>query len=259
MENLVLSAEVSQDRFADRATLLGRFDKLNRALDYRGEMTGMDAFTSRALEIVTTAKVRDAFDVSHETKTTRDRYGTDPASMHFLRARRLVESGVKIVTLCGGWVSNGESPANLSNWDTHDDNFPRLREQLPRFDWALSALLTDLDERGLQNDVVVVVCGEMGRAPRVGVPNPGSNATASGRDHWPTGFCLVSGGGLKMGQIVGATDRRGERSIGRPISPQNLLSTLYHVSGIDTGTMIFDQAGRPRTLLDDCEAISALL
>ena len=205
------------------------------------------------------SKVRDAFDVSRETHAVRERYGTDPASTHFLRARRLVEAGAKIVTLCGGWVSNGESPANLSNWDTHDENFPRLREQLPRFDHALSALVTDLHERGLEKDVVVVACGEMGRAPRVGVPNPGSNATASGRDHWPTGFCFVSGGGLKVGQVVGQTDRWGERSTGRPITIQNLLATLYHVVGIDAGTKVLDQLNRPQTLLDDREKITALL
>ena len=259
MANLVLAPGMQQDRFAERATLLRQFDNLNRALDHRGEMAGMDAFTARALEIVASSKVRDAFDVSRETQAVRERYGTDPASTHFLRARRLVEAGAKVVTLCGGWVSDGQSPSNLSNWDTHDENFPRLREQLPRFDHALSALVIDLHERGLDKDVVVIVCGEMGRAPRVGVPNPGSNATASGRDHWPTGFCLVSGGGLKTGQIVGETDRRGERSMGRPITVQNLLATLYQITGVGPDIQLLDQLGRPQNLLDDQDAIAALL
>lgn len=259
MANLVLSPDMPRDRFQDRASLLRDFDNLNRTLDYRSEMAGMDAFTSRALEMVTSTKVRDAFDVSRETPAMRERYGTNPASTHFLRARRLVEAGAKIVTLCGGWVSNGESPANLSNWDTHDENFPRMREQLPHFDQALSALVSDLFDRGLEKDVIVVACGEMGRAPRVGVPNEGSNATASGRDHWPTGFCLVSGGGLKMGQILGETDRRGERSTGRPITIQNLLATLYHVVGIDPGGTLLDQLGRPQTLLDEQQVIAGLL
>jgi hypothetical protein len=259
MENLALPKNMPQDRLADRVALLSRFDRLNRAQDLRGEMSGMDAFTTRALEMVTSPKVRDAFDVSRETQATRERYGIDPASTHFLMARRLVEAGVKVVTLCGGWVSEGQSPSNLSNWDTHDENFPRLREQLPRFDNALSALVTDLHERGLDQDVVVVACGEMGRAPRVGVPNPGSNATASGRDHWPTGFCFLSGGGLKMGHVVGETDRRGEAAVGRPITVQNLLATLYHILGIDPGTALLDQLGRPQTLLDEREMIAALL
>ena len=101
--------------------------------------------------------------------------------------------------------------------------------QLPHLDRALYALLTDLHERGMDKDVAVVVCGEMGRAPRVGVPNAGSNAGASGRDHWPTGFAFLAGGGLRMGQVVGATDRRGERAITRRYTPQNLLATMYHI------------------------------
>jgi hypothetical protein len=259
MANLSLPQGMPQDRLANRVALLSQFDQLNRAQDLRGEMAGMDAFTARALEMVTSPKVRDAFDVSRESQATRERYGIDPASTHFLRARRLVEAGVKVVTLCGGWVSEGHSPANLSNWDTHDENFPRLREQLPRFDHALTALVTDLHQRGLDKDVVVVACGEMGRAPRVGVPNPGSNATASGRDHWPTGFCFLSGGGLKMGQVVGETDRRGEASVGRPTTVQNLLATLYHVLGVNPATTFVDQLGRPQTLLDEHERIAALL
>lgn len=259
MQNLALPKGMPQDRLADRVALLNRFDQLNRAQDSRGEMAGMDAFTRRALEMVTSSGVRDAFDVTRETQATRERYGNDPASTHFLRARRLVEAGVKVVTLCGGWVLNGQSPSNLSNWDTHDENFPRMREQLPRFDHALSALVVDLHQRGLDKDVVVVACGEMGRAPRVGVPNPGSNATASGRDHWPTGFCFLSGGGLKMGQVVGETDRRGEAAVGRSTTLQNLLATLYHVLSIDPATAFLDQLGRPQTLLDEQRAITALL
>jgi hypothetical protein len=259
MANLALPKGMPQDRLADRVGLLNRFDQLNRAQDSRGEMAGMDSFTSRALEMVSSPKVRDAFDVTRESQATRERYGADPASTHFLRARRLVEAGVKVVTLCGGWVSDGQSPSNLSNWDTHDENFPRLREQLPHFDRALSALVIDLHQRGLDQDVVVVACGEMGRAPRVGVPNPGSNATASGRDHWPTGFCFLSGGGLKTGQVVGETDRRGEAAVGRPTTVQNLLATLYHILGVDPGTAFLDQLGRPQTLLDEQRKISALL
>ena len=104
---------------------------------------------------------------------------------------------------------------------------------LPNLDQALYALLTDLSDRGLDQQVAVIVCGEMGRAPRVGVPYPGSQASASGRDHWPTGFALLAGGGLRMGQVVGATDRRGERAVTQPYGPQNLLATMYHVLGIE--------------------------
>lgn len=259
MANLTLAKEIQIERLDDRSQLLRRLDLLNRDQDARGEMTAMDAFTARALEIISSPKTRDAFDVMQETKATREMYGLDPASTHFLQARRLVEAGVKVVTLCGGWVLKGQSPANLSNWDTHDDNFPRVREQLPYFDRALSALVTDLHQRGLDKDVVVVACGEMGRAPRVGVPNPGSNASASGRDHWPVGFCWIAGGGLKMGQVLGETDRYGGTSTGRQYGVQNLLATLYHVLGIDPTQTFIDHRGRPQFLLTDPQKIDALV
>jgi uncharacterized protein (DUF1501 family) len=258
MANLTLARGVTADRLADRSALLREFDSLNRARDYRGELGGMDAFAAQAMEIITSTKTRDAFDVTREPLAVREMYGTNPASTHFLRARRLVEAGVKVVTLCGGWMSNGQSPANLSNWDTHEDNFPRVRNQLPYLDRTLSALLNDLHQRGLDKDVVVVACGEMGRSPRVGVPNPGSNASSTGRDHWPTGFCLISGGGLKMGQVVGETDRLGAQPKGRPITVQQVLGTLYDVLGIDPAMTFPDHLGRPQYLLDDREKITEL-
>jgi hypothetical protein len=256
--NLKLAEGLTIDRLDDRSRLLGGFDTLNRDSDARGEMAGMDAFTARALDIILSNKTRDAFDVKQEPQEVREMYGTDPASTNFLLARRLVEAGVKVVTLCGGWVQQGESAANLSNWDTHDNNFPRVREQLPYFDRALTALVTDLHQRGLAQDVVVVAVGEMGRAPRVGVPNEGSNATATGRDHWPIGFCWVSGGGLRMGQVIGETDRYGGTSTGTQTGIQNLLATLYYVLGIDPMQTFTDHLGRPQYLLNDPQRIAAL-
>ncbi len=259
MENLTLANGITLDRLEDRANLLRGFDALNRDRDIRGEMVALDEFTTRAVDIITSQTTRDAFDVMQEPLELRERYGLDPASTHFLQARRLVEAGVKVVTLCGGWVEQGQSAANLSNWDTHDNNFPRMREQLPHFDRALSALVTDLHQRGLDQDVVVVACGEMGRAPRVGVPNEGSNATASGRDHWPIGFCWIAGGGLRAGEVIGETDRHGGASTGRPHTLQNLLATLYYVLGIDPTQTFIDHLGRPQYLLDDPQKIAALI
>jgi uncharacterized protein (DUF1501 family) len=258
LANLALARGMTLDRLGDRTDLLRRFDGLNRELDARRDL---DPFTARALEMVTSTRARDAFDLQREPQRLRDLYGRSASSQAFLLARRLVEAGVRMVTLCGGWDNGGEagSASNLSNWDTHDANFPRLRVQLPHLDRALFALLPDLHQRGLERDVVVVVCGEMGRAPRVGVPNPGSNATSTGRDHWPTGFILLAGGGLGMGQVVGATDRRGERAITCRYTPQNLLATLYHVLGIDTTQTFLDHLGRPQYLLDDRDPITELL
>jgi hypothetical protein len=258
MANLTLARGLTLDQLSDRTDLLRRFDALRRDLDTRREL---DPFTARALEMITTTRARDAFDLRREPPQVRDRYGKPAGSQNFLLARRLVEAGVRFVTLCGGWENDGQgsSSSNLGNWDTHDANFPKLRHQIPHLDRALYALITDLGERGLEKEVAVVVCGEMGRAPRVGVPNPGSQASATGRDHWPTGFALLAGGGLRTGQVVGATDRRGERAITRPYRVQNLLATMYHVLGIDPALTFPDHLGRPQYLLDDRDKIAELV
>ena len=220
----------------------------------------MDAFTARALDMVRSSRVRDAFDLSREPEKVREAYGKSPGTLQFLLARRLVEAGARVVTLCGGWVNDGEgdSPSNLSNWDTHEDNFGRLRVQAPHLDRALYALLTDLAQRGLDKDVVVVAAGEMGRSPRVG-KSTGATNSANGRDHWETGFALVAGGGIATGRVVGETDRHADRARGKPFTPQNLLATLYRLLGIDPATTLPDHTGRPQFLLDDRDRIDELL
>ena len=158
----------------------------------------------------------------------------------FLMARRLVEAGVPVVTLAAGV------------WDTHSMHFPYQRGYVPLLDRSIHALVTDLHARGMHKDVAVVVCGEMGRTPRVN--------KSAGRDHWaPAGFALFAGGGLRMGQTIGATDAQGERPSTRPYGPQNILATLYHVLGIDTTLTFPDHAGRPRYVLDDRETIAELM
>jgi hypothetical protein len=261
LANLSLTRGMTPGRLAERKELLRSFDAMRRGVDARRASAGLDPFTSRALDIICSGKARAAFDLNREPLLTRERYGTSPGTQQFLLARRLVEAGVRVVTLCGGWVNDGEgdSSSNLSNWDTHENNFERLRKQAPRLDHALYTLISDLHQRGLDKDVVVVACGEMGRSPRVGKPNDGGSASSSGRDHWETGFALVSGGGLRMGQVVGETDRHGGRARGRPITPQNLLATLYYLLGIDPVRTFPDHNGRPQYLLDDRERIGQLL
>lgn len=247
LDNLRLPAGVGAERLADRKELLRSFDTLRRDIDGKNTFAGLDAFNAKALEIVTSTKVRDAFDVSKEPDRLRSRYGTRECMFNyapgllFLQARRLVEAGVSVVTI------------NVPGWDTHEKNFALLHHQLPALDQAFHALLTDLEERGLLDDVAILMGGEMGRTPKI-------TKERAGREHWPeTGIAVLAGGGLKTGQVVGASDARGEQPKGRPIRPQHMMATLYHVLGIDPAATIPDHAGRPQYLLDDREPIAELL
>jgi len=254
MENLGLLKGMTLERLGERKELLRTFDSLRRDVDARGEMAGMDAFTGRALEMITSSQARDAFDLNRESDRVRARYGLMadlPANVtylvlkQFLLARRLVEAGVSVVALQA-----------FGEWDTHADNFKTLRRLVPVVDRGISALVGDLCDRGLDRDVVVVMWGEFGRGPKI----YSLNGNPPGRDHHgPANFVLFAGGGLKMGQVVGATDVRGERPKGTPYTPQNVLATLYHVLGIDPAATLPDHSGRPIYLLDEREPIAELV
>ncbi len=238
---------VGLDQVEDRKGLLRSFDGLRRDLDASGAFDGLDAINAQALEIITSGKVRDAFDLSKEPEKLKAAYGTKPAAfdfipgLDFLLARRLVEAGVAVVTLA------------VHGWDTHEKNFETLRKQLPIIDQALCALLTDLEVRGMARDVAVIMGGEMGRTPRI-------TKERAGRDHWPqTGVTVMAGGGLKTGQVVGASDAHGEQVKGRPITPQMMTATLYHTLGIDPAATLPDGNGRPMYLLDEREPINEVL
>lgn len=249
LRNLELPRGMSGDRLADRRTLLAAFDGLRRDLDQHGRIADADACTQRAFDLLTSPRLREAFDLDREPEAIRSRYGKiankgeagsiDPEKL--LLARRIVEAGVPIVTL------------QLGSWDTHSKNFDYMRRWLPVLDQALAALVTDLRERGLERKVAVLMWGEMGRTPKIN--------TSAGRDHWAdSGFALFTGGaGLTMGQVISATDSRGERARGRRYSVQNVLATVYRVLGIDPATTIPDHSGRPQYLLDDREPIAELV
>jgi hypothetical protein len=240
LADLGLAQGVTRGRLAERKKMLDAFDGLRRDVEYsKGDFAGKDAFTLKALDVVSSPRVRDAFDVDREPDRVRARYGTHS---RFLQARRLVEAGVKVVTvLAPGY------------WDTHANNFKSLRQMLPALDRGIYALVTDLHERGLDREVAVVVWGEYGRTPKI-------NGNA-GRDHWPgASFALVAGGGFRMGQVIGATSARAERPVGKSYIPQNVLATLYHeVFGIDLATTLPDRAGRPVHLLDSTKMVQELL
>ena len=200
-------------------------------------MVGMDAYTEKAIEMVTAGVVRDALDIRKEDPKVQERYkGVE----QFLTARRLVEAGVGCVTL------------SIGGWDTHGQNFQTLKKQLPTVDRGIANLIQDLHDRGMADDVVTVMWGEFGRTPKVNM-----NA---GRDHWsPVMSAMIAGGGLKMGQAVGASTEKGERPKDNPLSVPRVLSTIYRALGIDPSMTFTNGAGRPMYVLDDRDPVKELV
>lgn len=237
---LRLHGNMTIDRLRSRTDLLGGLDRLRRDLDDAGQMVALDAYTQRAVDVVTSGRVADALDLNQEDPRLCERYGKDGTM--FLTARRLIEAGVRVVNFSWG------------GWDTHTNNFGHLRNQLPKLDRAISSLLEDLHVRGLNNDVSVVMWGEFGRTPRV-------NNNNGGRDHWyEVAMCFLAGGGMRMGQTIGTSNRYAEAAVDRPVHIQEVFATLYHNLGIDvTATTITDPAGRPQYLLDHRDPIHELL
>ncbi|MDG1894960.1 MAG: DUF1501 domain-containing protein [Fuerstiella sp.] len=246
--NDMLLAGMTQQTLADRRTLLGNIDSLRRQLSSADVIDGMDAFYRQAFEILTSGKLVKALDVEDEDPAVRDRYGRgskEPAGYgdagwlrneDFLVARRLVEAGARVVTLSfGRWDWHGQP---------HGTNFDNARDHIPALDQALSGLLDDLKERGLDQDTSVVVWGEFGRTPKI---NP-----RGGRDHWPqVGCALLAGGGIRTGQIIGETNALAEYPTKRPVHFQEVFATLYHNLGIDIDrATIPDLSGRPQYLID---------
>jgi hypothetical protein len=237
LQNLKLASGVDGRRMDDRKALLASFDDIHREIDASGTMAGLDSFTARALEMVASGAVHRALDLSREEPRTRERY---KGIEQFLTARRLIEAGVGCVTL------------SIGGWDTHGKNFDTLGRQLPLVDRAIANLIDDLHARGMQVDVVTVMWGEFGRTPKI--------YYNAGRDHWPSAMsALIAGGGLTMGQALGATNSRGERPRERPVTVPQVLSTIYHALGIDPSLTFRDGTGRPRHILDDREPIAELM
>ncbi|MDB5313103.1 MAG: hypothetical protein JWO38_7305 [Gemmataceae bacterium] len=246
---------VTADRLADRKTLLRSFDSIRREIDTTGAMRGMDAFSEQAFGLLTSSRLAEALDLSREDPRVIARYGTgDPkvfmdgngaprVPQSLLMARRLVEAGVRVVTL------------NYSKWDWHggmnaegranNSIFLREAEDFPVFDQCVSALVEDLHQRGLDEDCTVIAMGEFGRTPRI--------SAQVGRDHWPQVNCaLLAGGGMPTGQVIGATDRIAGEAVARPVTFGELYATLYRNLGIDVNqTTVPDLNGRPQYLVED--------
>lgn len=258
MANLRLSVEVPRERLLDRQALLGQFDQVRRDADSSQDMRALNEFQQRALGMVTSSDVYRALDLNQEDPRVRDRY---QGCTDLLLARRLVEAGVSVVTVAQGGEQREPGKPVFGVWDTHTNNFPSMRKLLPAYDRAIFTLISDLYERGLDQQVAVLIWGEFGRSPRVGDETRALGSRyATGRGHWwDAGFAILAGGGLRMGQVIGETDARAERALGRPYTPQNVLSTIYHVLGIDPAMTFPDYQGRPIHLLDNRLKIQELI
>jgi hypothetical protein len=251
VQNLNLANGLSFQRLEDRRSLVRHFDNARRELEGNGTAQAMDRFSQEALDFVTGDTARRAFDISREDPRLRDQYGRHTFGQSTLLARRLVEAGATFVTV------------HFGGWDHHWDLQAGMERYLPMVDSAVSALFLDLEERGLLNKVLVVMCGEFSRTPRMndgGNGGPPRSMGTPGRDHWGNSmFCLLGGGGLRGGQVVGSTDRLGTAPRTRPLTPANIHATIYHVLGIDPHLQLLDPTGRPVNVLDDPTPISELL
>jgi uncharacterized protein (DUF1501 family) len=252
---LTLVDGLSAERLHDRVQLLAGLDSIRRQLDASGTMEAMDRFTQQAANILTSGRFAAAMDLSQESPRLLERYtpivssdanrfytSEDATSIRkLLLARRIIEAGVRCVSV------------SFSDFDTHSQNFPRMRQLLPLIDHGLHALVTDLEERSILEDVSIVVWGEFGRTPKIN--------KAGGRDHWPAvSPVLLAGGGMKTGQVIGLTDRHAGVVRSRPIHFQDVVATLYHNLGIDPSvTTLTDPTGRPQHLLDQGQPIRELL
>jgi uncharacterized protein (DUF1501 family) len=233
---------ITLNQFANRDKLLRSFDQFRRDVDSSKSMEGLDAFTQQAFGILTSSELSTALDLDKEDPKVRERYGKGTTkhqgdgaprlNEQFLLARRLVEAGVRCVTL------------SYSFWDWHGGNFNHARNNLPDFDRAMASLVEDLHDRGLDKDVTVIAWGEFGRTPRI-------NKNA-GRDHWPRVSCaLLAGGGMRTGQVIGSTTRDGGEADDRPVHFQEIFATLYNNLGIDIASATIDDlSGRPRYLVE---------
>ncbi len=251
VNNLRLPNGLTVAQLEDRKGLVGRFDQMRREVERTGALDAMDRFQRDAYELVTGPAARRAFNLSTEDPKLRDRYGRNTWGQSTLLARRLVENGCTFVT------------AVYSGWDHHWDLEAGMNRYLPMVDDAVASLLTDLDDRGLLERTLVVLCGEFSRTPKM---NDGGNGGkprsmgTPGRDHWGNSmFCFLAGGGLKGGQLVGSTDSRGIHPKDRPFTPADIHATIYHVMGVDPTTQFLDRTGRPVPLIDEGQAISELI
>ena len=250
-----LPGGLTVDRLQSRRQLTSDLDRLRRDLDLSGSMEASNRFTQQAVNMVTGTSARHAFDISQEPDAVRQRYGDHEWCRQGLLARRLVEAGVSFVTI--DLSHHGAS----GTWDTHGDNIPPyggiwngLRPLLPVFDRLITTLVSDLSERGLLDDVLVLAMGEFGRTPKIG-----TQGSSDGRDHWPIVMSMtIAGGGFRHGQVIGSTERDGGQILERPVTPGDLAATIFHHMQVPQTTTYLDSRGRPRFVIDQGKPIAEL-
>jgi uncharacterized protein (DUF1501 family) len=265
--NIGLKDESQKQRLRERVGLRQSLDQMQHTIDASGMMEAVDQFEAQAMNLLISPEASEAFDLSREPEEVRDRYGRHAWGQQCLMARRLVEAGVEIITT----EFDGPLCGRVANWDDHAVNhhvFEANQYRAPFFDQAVSALIEDLYQRGLDRRVLVVVTGEFGRTPRIsyvassggGVASAAAGVVQPGRDHWPrANSMLFAGGGIHTGQVIGATDARGEDPIRRRVGPQDFLATIYRHLGFDAANIaIPDFSGRPTPILRDGQPIPEL-
>ncbi|MCA8999251.1 MAG: DUF1501 domain-containing protein [Planctomycetaceae bacterium] len=242
-QNLMLNSRVTEERFGERNHLLEGFDRMRSTIDRQGMMEAIDSFSERAVGIITSGDVATALDVNKESDSVKERYNIkrDRDGQNFLLARRLIDVGVRNVAFA------------IGGWDTHGKNFDAMRKKLPSLDNGLACLMEDLENSGRLDDTIIMLSGEFGRTPRI-------NRNA-GRDHWPqAGFFFLGGGGFRHGQVIGSTNRLGERAEDRPVHLQEVFTTIYHQLGINPDLVTLqDPNGRPQFLTNHRDVIHELI
>jgi uncharacterized protein (DUF1501 family) len=256
VDDLQIRPEVSTVRLARRARLRELINGGMPALEKATAKYDLDEYYDQALSLVISGRARDAFDLTKETPEMRERYGRNTFGQSCLLARRLVEAGTRVVEVVWPKVANSDN----HSWDVHVGLSQRMKNQsAPMLDAGVSALIEDLDQRGLLAETLVIAVGEFGRSPKRGVSTSGNNNSDDGRDHWP--YCytaLVAGAGVKRGFVYGKSDGTGSAPLEKPVHPIELLATIYHSVGISPTTIVYNHLKQPRELVK-AEAVTGIL
>jgi len=247
--DLTLRQEVNPGRMERRASLLQKVDSQMPDIEKACSEYALDDYDKKALELIISGRARKAFDLTAEKDAVRDKYGRHTFGQSLLLARRLIEAGSRVVQVNWPAVANGNPM--IDAFDTHAANFGPLKNlHCPKLDAGLPTLISDLDERGMLKDTIVLAIGEFGRSPKMGVSTSGNSNGPDGRDHWP--YCytaLMAGGGIGRGAVYGKSDATGSSPADDPVHPVQLLATVYHAMGIDPHTMVTNHLGQPRELV----------